>query len=165
MTTGSDRDFHAETPRDRTPAAARAGAPPSPLARHVMAPMSKVINPLMRRLAGRRHVPMVGRIHHTGRRSGRAYATPVGVRVLPDGRMLIPVTFGSQSDWARNVLAAGTCVVRIGGRDRPAVSPRLADAADPEIRTLVRAVYRRQQPVFRMLGVKEFLLLEPAARH
>jgi hypothetical protein len=60
------------------------------------------------------------------------------------------------------VRAAGVCTVRIGGRDHRAGSPRFADAGDPDIRALIRTVYRRQRPVFRMLGIRQFLLLEPA---
>lgn len=160
MTTRSERELHAETPDTHIPA--MAPVPPSPIVRRVMGPMTNALNPLMRRLAGRRHVPMIGRIHHTGRRSGRAYVTPVGVRVLPDGRILIPLTFGNQSDWVRNVRAAGACTVRINGHDHPAHSLRFADAADPEIRALIRTAYRRQRPMFRMLGITQFLLLEPA---
>jgi deazaflavin-dependent oxidoreductase (nitroreductase family) len=161
MTTTPEHEFQADAPRAPARAAAVALVPASPFVRHVMGPMARVLNPLVRRLAGRRHVPMIGRIHHIGRRSGRAYVTPVGVRILPDGRILIPLTFGSQSDWARNVHAAGVCTVRIDGRDHPAHAPEFADAADPEIRTLIRSVYRRQRPVFRMLGIKQFLLLRP----
>jgi deazaflavin-dependent oxidoreductase (nitroreductase family) len=162
----SEHELHAETPDARSPAVAAAPVPapvpPSPMVRRIMGPMTKVLNPLIRRLAGRRHVPMIGQIHHTGRRSGRTYVTPVGIRVLPDGRILIPLTFGNQSDWARNVRAAGICTVRINGRDHPARAPRFADAADPEIRALIRTFYRRQRPMLRALGITQFLLLEPA---
>jgi hypothetical protein len=38
--------------------------------------------------------------------------------------ILIALTFGNQSDWARNVHAAGGCTIRISGRTYRATSPR-----------------------------------------
>jgi deazaflavin-dependent oxidoreductase (nitroreductase family) len=73
-----------------------------------------VLNPLIVRLAGRRHFRMAARLTHTGRRSGRTYLTPVGARRAGD-MVLIPLTFGNQSDWSRNVLAAGHCSLRLAG--------------------------------------------------
>ena len=44
---------------------------PSWFVRVVMGPMTKVLNPAMRRLAGRPHFQMAALVRHTGRRSGR----------------------------------------------------------------------------------------------
>jgi hypothetical protein len=63
------------------------------LARVVMRPTTKDLNPLIRRLAGRRHFFMAGQVHHVGRRSGTTFATPVGARYHQDS-ILIPPTFG-----------------------------------------------------------------------
>jgi hypothetical protein len=41
-------------------------------------PLTRLLNPAIRRLAGRSGVPLLGLVHHQGRRSGRTYATPVG---------------------------------------------------------------------------------------
>ena len=51
---------------------------PSRLVAVVMGPLTKVLNPVMRKLAGRRHVMMAAQIRHVGRRSGRPYVTPAG---------------------------------------------------------------------------------------
>ena len=87
---------------------------PSLVVRLVLAPMTKMLNPLVAALAGRRHFTMAAQIQHVGRRSGKPYVTPVGARVQ-DGIVLIPLTFGNRSDWASNVRAASDCSVRING--------------------------------------------------
>ena len=98
---------------------------PSPLVRHVVRPMTRVLNPAIRRLAGRRH-PALARLEHRGRRSGREYVTPVSAHLTGD-TFLVPLTFGDRSDWCRNVLEAGGCSIRWRGRDHRAVNPRVVD--------------------------------------
>ncbi len=44
----------------------------------------RAFSPLMRPLAGHRVFPMWAVLHHRGRRSGREYAVPVGVRTAAD---------------------------------------------------------------------------------
>ena len=78
---------------------------PSLLVRIAMRPMTRVLNPLIRKFAGRRHFRMAAEIRHVGRKSGRAYVTPAGARVSGDVAV-IPLTFGNQSDWSMNVRAA-----------------------------------------------------------
>ena len=99
---------------------------PTLLVRLVLAPMTKMLNPLVGKLAGRRRVP-IAQLHHIGRRSGRSYLTSVGARVS-GGVVLIPLTFGNQSDWVRNVYAAGRCSVHVKRlhvpRGAPAVPSR-----------------------------------------
>jgi deazaflavin-dependent oxidoreductase (nitroreductase family) len=51
-------------------------------------------------------LPGYGILEHTGRKSGRAFRTPVNVFATPGG-FVIPIAYGTQSDWVRNVLAAG----------------------------------------------------------
>ena len=53
---------------------------PSLLVRVAMRPMTKVLNPLMARFAGRRHLQLAAQLRHTGRKSGRSYVTTVGAR-------------------------------------------------------------------------------------
>ena len=42
-------------------------------------------------------------IHHLGRSSGRSYATPVVAEPVSDG-FVIPLPYGADTDWCRNVL-------------------------------------------------------------
>ena len=74
--------------------------------RAFLSPLTRLLNPTIRRIAGRSGVPLLGVVSHRGRRSGRTYTTPVSVGSTRDA-VLIPLTFGSTSDWCRNVLAAG----------------------------------------------------------
>jgi deazaflavin-dependent oxidoreductase (nitroreductase family) len=78
-------------------------------------------------IAGRRLSP-VALVVHQGRRSGREYRTPVMPLPLADG-FLVSLPYGPERDWVRNVLAAGGCTVRRGGRRFELAGPRLLDAA------------------------------------
>src|SRR5258708_6957430 len=102
-------------------------AAPSPLVRIVFAPLTRLLNPLIRGVAGRRHVGVVAQIPPQGRRSGRAYVTPAGARLVGDV-FFIPLTFGTRSDWYRNVRAAGGCVIRWQGIDYQTNAPRVLGA-------------------------------------
>ena len=133
---------------------------PSRLVAVVMGPLTKVLNPAMRKLAGRKHMRMAAEIRHVGRRSGRPYVTPAGARLTGD-TFVIPLTFGNQSDWSRNVRAAGGCEIRLDGTDYRAVQPELADRdqAAPVVRAAFGPVERA---MFRMLGIRQYLLLRRA---
>ena len=130
---------------------------PSLLVRLVLTPMTKTLNPIIGKLAGRHHV-QIAQLEHIGRRTGKAYATSVGAR-LTSGVVLIPLTFGNQSDWARNVYAAGGCSVQINGAAYQVVHPQFLDVADarPAARVSFHAVERL---VFKVLGIKQFMRLE-----
>jgi deazaflavin-dependent oxidoreductase (nitroreductase family) len=49
-------------------------------------------------------------ISHTGRKSGRAYRTPVEAIFL-DNEVLIGLVYGRKTDWLKNVLAQGGCSI------------------------------------------------------
>jgi deazaflavin-dependent oxidoreductase (nitroreductase family) len=49
-------------------------------------------------------------IRHVGRKSGRIFETPVILRMVPEG-FIAELTYGTQVNWYRNVVAAGGCVV------------------------------------------------------
>jgi deazaflavin-dependent oxidoreductase (nitroreductase family) len=119
--------------------------------------MTKVLNPLIVRLAGRPHFHMAAQLTHTGRRSGRTYVTPIGAR-RAGAVVLIPLTFGNQSDWSRNVLAAGRCSLRLEGVDYEATAPALLSPqeAGPQVRT---AFGRLERTSMHMLGIQQFLRL------
>src|SRR4029077_17303611 len=59
-------------------------------------------------------LPGFGILTHLGRKSGRAYRTPVNVFRAPEG-FLIALTYGRDSEWVRNVVAAGRCELATGG--------------------------------------------------
>jgi deazaflavin-dependent oxidoreductase (nitroreductase family) len=131
--------------------------PPSRLVKIVMGPMTRVLNPFIVRLAGRPHFHMAAQLTHTGRRSGRTYVTPVGARRTGDV-VLIPLTFGNQSDWSRNVLAAGHCSLRLDGSGYEATAPALLSPEEADV--YIRAVFGRlERASLRMLGIRQFLRL------
>jgi deazaflavin-dependent oxidoreductase (nitroreductase family) len=78
-------------------------------------------------LAGRRWNPIFALVLHRGRRSGRAYQTPVAARRVADG-FLIALAFGAQVDWHRNLEAAAGGVIRSRGRDYEVSGPEMIDA-------------------------------------
>ena len=130
---------------------------PSLLVRVAMRPMTRVLNPLIRKLAGRRHFRMAAEIRHIGRKSGRAYVTPAGAHVSGDVAV-IPLTFGNQSDWSKNVRAAGGCSIRADGQDYTATEPELVDRADAG--ALLRSAFGPMERAgFRLLGIKQYLRL------
>ena len=74
--------------------------------------------------------PGFGVVIHRGRRSGREYQTPVNVFAAEDGYVLA-LTYGPDTDWVKNVLAAGGCELRTRGRAIRLVSPRLGQVQSP----------------------------------
>jgi deazaflavin-dependent oxidoreductase (nitroreductase family) len=90
--------------------------------------MTHAVNGVVNRVAGRRWTPLWGAIRHQGRRSGRAYITPVVLRPVPGG-FVVPLPWGPTTDWCRNVLAAGGAQVRWKGADRDVVRPEVVDVA------------------------------------
>ena len=67
-------------------------------------------------------------VRHVGRRSGRAYQTPVIV-ARHDDSFLIALPYGERTDWAKNVLAAGSATITAGGRDYPVDRPEVIPMA------------------------------------
>lgn len=86
-----------------------------------------VLNPAMLHFAGHKHF-YAGIVRHTGRRSGKSYATPVVIDRVADG-FILPLPYGTQVDWLRNVLAAGMATVTVGGETFAVVEPEIIDAA------------------------------------
>jgi deazaflavin-dependent oxidoreductase (nitroreductase family) len=134
---------------------------PSPVVKIVMRPMTKMLNPLIIKLAGRRHFGMAAQIRHTGRRSGRTYTTPVSARRSGD-IVVIALTFGNQSDWSRNVRSAGGGTIRIEGEDYNITKPQIMSRQ--EAKPLVEAAFSPMERAgFRMLGIKQVMILRVAS--
>lgn len=111
-----------------------------------------LLNPLIMYLAGRRHW-YASAIRHTGRRTGRHYATPVVADQVDDG-FIIPLLFGTGADWVRNVQASGEAIVSSGGRNYNVVEPRIIDA-----QTAGGLISARRAWMFRWFGIDQFLML------
>lgn len=132
--------------------------PPAAVVQVVMRPMTKVLNPLIKKMAGRRHFRMAAQIWHVGRRSGRLYMTPAGARLAGDDVVVIPLTFGNRSDWVRNIQAAGGCRIRLLGRDYAATQPEFLTMAEAGP-LLPVAFSRLERASFRLLGIKQVVRL------
>jgi len=120
---------------------------------------TRLFNPLARRFAGR--LPWFGILTYQGRTSGRTYHIPLNVFRRGE-TYVFALTYGSDTQWVKNVMAAGTCVLRTRGRDVRLVEPELI--RDPARRLM-------PLPVRLILGlddVSEFLRLriesEPPTR-
>jgi deazaflavin-dependent oxidoreductase (nitroreductase family) len=85
------------------------------------------LNPVMLRFAGRRHW-YAAVLRHTGRKSGRRYATPV-VAVPVEGGFVIPLPYGEGVDWLKNVRAADGAGLRFDGQDYELRSPEVVSAS------------------------------------
>ncbi len=85
----------------------------------------RFLNPRQLRTAGQPGA-YAGILRHTGRTSGTAYETPLGIEPTDDG-FVIALVYGDRTQWLINVLAAGTAEVVVEGGtyrvDRPAVVP------------------------------------------
>src|SRR5712692_1317423 len=69
-------------------------------------------------------VPPLAVVHHVGRKTGRAYRSPV-VAFRSNTGMVIPMTYGRDVDWARNIVRAKRCEVERLGRRVPLRNPRI----------------------------------------
>jgi deazaflavin-dependent oxidoreductase (nitroreductase family) len=110
----------------------------------------RVTNHLLGPLAAR--APGFGVITHTGRTSGRRYRTPVSVFAVPGGRV-VPLTYGKDTDWVRNVVAAGGCELEVRRRHVQLSAPQIVH--DESRRQAPRPV----RPILRLIGVTDFLRL------
>lgn len=63
-------------------------------------------------------------IHHTGRVSGNAYATPIGAEPV-EGGFVVALPYGTQPDWLKNLLVAGGGVIRHDGVDHEITDPQV----------------------------------------
>lgn len=110
----------------------------------------KVTNRVIGRFADR--MPGFGKIEHTGRKSGRTFHTPVNM-FATQGGYLVALTYGRESDWVRNVLAAGGCTAVIRGKRVRLTEPELVH--DPRRQVMPWPV----RQVLRVVGVDDFLRL------
>lgn len=111
-----------------------------------------VTNPLMRTFAWL--VPPLAVVHHAGRTSGRPYRTPV--LAFPSAKgLVIPMTYGRDVDWARNLLAAHGGEVEQQGRRLALRNPRIVafGAAEAHLPGALR-------PVFRAMDLPGYFLLD-----
>jgi hypothetical protein len=105
---------------------------------------------------------LVAKLSHYGRLSGRRYVTPVGARLIGE-QIWIPLTFGIGSDWCRNILATGTCEVKLKGVSYALSNPKIVSAGDalPAVSASFSPI---QLFILRLIGVKAFVRLDLAPK-
>ena len=72
-------------------------------------------------------------VHHLGRRSGRPYETPVEAYRTAEGALIL-LPYGPVTDWCRNVLTAGKCMVTLDGEAIALRAPEVVSANFAEAR-------------------------------
>ena len=82
------------------------------------------VNTMTLRLAG--HAAFAD-LEHVGRRSGVLRHTPVRAFRTRD-TVVVGLNFGRQSDWFKNIQAAGTCHMRLGRQQLTLGAPALVSA-------------------------------------
>jgi deazaflavin-dependent oxidoreductase (nitroreductase family) len=120
---------------------------PRRLAKFNLVVTNRVLGPLAR------YLPGFAVVSHVGRRSGRTYQTPVNLFRRGDG-YVIALTYGADTQWVRNVLAAGGADVETRGRRLRLVGPEV-------VRDPTRALVPRPVRVpLGLIDVDAFMLLE-----
>ncbi len=97
-------------------------------------------------------LPGFGILTHVGRKSGKVYRTPINVFRASNG-FVIALTYSSESEWVKNVLAAGSCALKTVGKKYQLSAPKV-----------VRDPTRRRFPfpvrvVLRIVGADEYMEL------
>ena len=88
-------------------------------------------------------VPPMAVICHVGRKSGRKYRTPVVAFRCRRG-FVVPMTYGRDVDWGRNIIKARGCELAWMGRRFVLRNPRIVDGATayPDLPIGVRSVLK-----------------------
>src|SRR5260370_27421279 len=113
-----------------------------------------VVNPVTRLFAG--WMPGFGMLTYRGRTTGRVYHLPLNVFRRGDHYIFV-LTYGSDSQWVKNVMTAGECELRVGGLALRPVDPELI--ANPEWGLVPRPV----RLIEGLAGVTEFLRMRTAS--
>jgi deazaflavin-dependent oxidoreductase (nitroreductase family) len=91
---------------------------------------------------------------HRGRKSGRTFRTPLWA-FRRQGGFVIALTYGSEADWVRNVMAAGGCEVESRRRHYQLGAPLLyRDETASDMPAFIRFMLRR------VIKAPEFLSLD-----
>ena len=111
------------------------------------------VNPVLGKIARSSWGPFCI-VYHVGRRSGKSYETPIIAFPTADG-FVIALTYGTEVDWYRNVLAAGGCEIHWHRKDFTIdhIEPMNAQAALALFPTPEKAILR-------LVGMKDFIRMD-----
>ena len=120
---------------------------PKSLARFNIKVTNRITGPFAARLPG------FAIVHHVGRKSGTERTTPVNM--FKDGdAYVIALTYGRDSQWVKNVLAAGRFEVETRGRRLALERPEVVQGA---------RVPRPVRAILRALDVDDYVVARPSA--
>ena len=92
-------------------------------------------------------------VRHVGRVSGAEYETPIGPEMTEDG-FVVALPYGTNPDWYKNVIAAGSATIVHEGTEYLVDQPELVPAE------IGNAYFPEQtQRSHLLFGVDDFLLL------
>jgi deazaflavin-dependent oxidoreductase (nitroreductase family) len=110
-----------------------------------------ITNRVTRLFAGR--APGFAILIHKGRKSGKEYRTPLNAFPTANG-FAIALTYGRNTDWAKNVLAANGCKLVYRDRSIALAVPRLTSITEAADAFPALAKF-----IFGLINVEQVLLL------
>ena len=119
--------------------------------------VKRVANRIFLKISGKRF-RAYSIVRHVGRSSGREYRNPVSAYPLGDG-FVIPVLYGTQSHWVRNVMTAGEFTLRTKGRDYRLRRPEIIPSAEA-----LAALPPLQRGITRFQKIQDFLWAHHAGK-
>jgi len=93
-------------------------------------------------------------ICHIGRQSGRTYRTPVFASYNGE-TIIIPLSYGENVDWLRNILAQGGCEIIHKKKRMSATNPEVIDSA-----IALTLLPEKRREVFERFNLKKFVRLQ-----
>ena len=103
--------------------------------------------------AGSRVGPF-SKLIHKGRRSGKIYKTPV-VATFVDDKIIIPLSYGDQVDWLRNILAAKQCEIVYRRVRRTAQKPEVLSSKE-----VFPILPEKRRQMFERFELEKFLCMQ-----
>jgi deazaflavin-dependent oxidoreductase (nitroreductase family) len=118
----------------------------------------KMFNRLAVKLAGTRFMPVWAVVHHVGRRSGAARATPVAVFPAAEA-FYIALPWGPEVDWVRNLQAAGGGTVDWKGATYDVSDPTFVDKSE-----VLEVARLPQREILKRWSLDDFIRLRRVPR-
>jgi deazaflavin-dependent oxidoreductase (nitroreductase family) len=119
----------------------------------------RLLNPVMMTLDRRHWNAAV--LKHKGRRSGKEYTTPVTAEPVKD-IFAIPLSYGEDVDWLKNVRGAGRCTIEARSGTYVGGEPEVIDRAEA-----LAIVSLHARLMFRVFGIERYVKVkqfsEPSA--
>lgn len=92
-------------------------------------------------------------LHHIGRKSGTRYRTPIGVAPFEEG-FVVTLPYGPDTDWLRNLMAAGSATLTYEGETIAVDQPRVVP-----VETIRHAFSASERRSLQLFGIGECLVL------